>query len=256
MIKPRDLTTEEFFALSPLERHECNAELDAWKASPEWQAEARAYRERRQAAFEAKRLEEAEQIFRGTSYSRRCERLNLPARAVDVVLSGNMVDTAAVTAARGCTEILVLAGVPGCGKTVAACERVREFIYAIENWSPLAEYDTNPSFRAALPVWISACELARVDHFSATAVDRLKDAPLLVVDDLISEYLDAKGFFGSLFDELIDARYAGRLATVITTNLDKETFSVRYGLRVVDRLREAGRFFGCGATSMRGRASA
>jgi hypothetical protein len=254
MTKPRDLTTEELFALSPLERHERNAELDAWEASPEGQAEARAYQERRLAAFEAKRLELAERILRGTEYV-HCARLELPRRAVDIVLGGNMLETPAVTAAHGCTDIVVLLGGVGTGKTVAAVTRVRDAIFAPANWSPLAEYDTNPSFRAALPVWISACELARVDHFSATAVGRFRDAPLLVIDDLFSEYLDAKGFFQSLLDEIVDARYAGRLATIITTNLNAAAFRERYSERIADRIREGGRFFGCGAVSLRGRAS-
>lgn len=251
MTKPRDLTTTEFFALPIAERRAHSASQKEWEASPEGQAEARAYQERRQAAFEAKRLELAEQMFRGTEYSRHCERLDLPARAVDVVLSGHMDDTPAVQAARGCTDILVLSGGVGTGKTVAACERIREYVYAIEKWSPLAQYDTSPSFREALPVWCSACELARIDHFSALAVDQFKDVPLLVVDDLGSEYNDAKGFFAALLDEVIDNRYANKLATVITTNLNAAGFADRYGSRVVDRLREAGRFISCGNASMR-----
>jgi DNA replication protein DnaC len=83
------------------------------------------------------------------------------------------------------------------------------------------------------------------------AVDQFKDVPLLVVDDLGSEYNDAKGFFAALLDEVIDARYSARLATAITTNLNAATFAARYGARIIDRLREAGRFVNCGNTSMR-----
>ena len=265
MTKPRDLTTTEFFALPiaeffalPIaERRAHSAEWDAWTASPEGQAEARAYQERRQAAFEAKRLELAEQMFRGTEYSRHCERLDLPARAVDVVLSGHMDDTPAVTAARGCTDILVLSGGVGTSKTVAGTARVHEYIFDPANWNTYDadRYETEPRFRAELPVWISASELARVDHFSTLAVDRFKDAPLLVIDDLFSEYLDAKGFLQSLLDEIVDARYAGKLPTIITTNCNAAGFAERYGKRIIDRLREGGRFFACGATSLRGRAS-
>ena len=80
-------------------------------------------------------------------------------------------------------------------------------------------------------------------------------APVLVVDDLGSEYNDAKGFFSALLDEVIDCRYGAKLPTVITTNLDSSGFSARYGARVVDRIREAGRFINCGNTSLRGRAT-
>ena len=108
---------------------------------------------------------------------------------------------------------------------------------------------------AVRAVWISAADLARVDHFSAKAVGRFKDAPLLVVDDLGGEYNDAKGFFGSLLDEVVDARYAGKLPAIFTSNLNAKGFTDRYGERIVDRIREAGRFINCGNTSMRGRAT-
>ena len=75
--------------------------------------------------------------------------------------------------------------------------------------------------------------------------------PLLVIDDLGAEFNDSKGFFASLLDELIDARYSHKLATIVTSNLDLEAFKTRYGVRIVDRIREAGRFVGCGAESLR-----
>jgi DNA replication protein DnaC len=74
-----------------------------------------------------------------------------------------------------------------------------------------------------------------------------------VIDDLGSEYHDAKGFFQTLLDEIIDVRYAGKLPTVITTNLDAAGFAAWYGERIVDRVREGGRFIACGNASLRRR---
>ena len=39
------------------------------------------------------------------------------------------------------------------------------------------------------------------------------------------------------FDSLVDARYAGQRRTIVTTNLDSESFKGRYGERVADRIR-------------------
>jgi hypothetical protein len=156
---------------------------------------------------------------------------------------------------RRAIDLLVLSGGVGCGKTIAATERCRAFIFATENWNTYDadKYETEPHFKANLPVWTTASELARIDHFSELAVSRFMDAPLLVVDDLGAEYLDAKGFFAALLDEVVDSRYANKRATIFTSNLDAAAFAARYGARVVDRIREAGRFVGCGATSLRGR---
>jgi DNA replication protein DnaC len=94
-----------------------------------------------------------------------------------------------------------------------------------------------------------------MDRFAANAVSSVTKAGFLVIDDLGAEYSDSKGFFASLFDEVVNARYENMRPTILTTNLDVEGFAARYGERIVDRIREAGRFLNCGAQSLRRRAA-
>jgi DNA replication protein DnaC len=122
---------------------------------------------------------------------------------------------------------IILSGGIGCGKTCAAT------IWAIEN-------------RAR---FITAPELAKVSPYDGEG-DWIQQAAALVVDDLGTEYLDGKGFFLANFDALVNHRYSHRLPTVITTNLKVDEFR-RYGVRVVDRIREVGVFLSVNAPSMR-----
>ncbi|MGC9984757.1 MAG: hypothetical protein ABSF35_14145 [Polyangia bacterium] len=257
MTRPARLTEHEYFMLRPEQREAYDREWAAWWQTPEGQAERAERDARERARYEALLPAAIEHVLRDTDI---CSAIGLPPRAVDVVLSGRLTETPAVQAVRGAVDIVILAGGYGCGKTIAAVEWVREHVARPENWKPTTDYNqkphqTIPHFVGKRPLWTTAAALARLDHFSEAALKPYFTAHRLVVDDLGAEYLDAKGFFGSLFDELLDARYAGKLPTIITTNLDAAGFSARYGARVVDRLREAGRFINCGNTSLRGRQS-
>lgn len=123
--------------------------------------------------------------------------------------------------------IVVLSGGVGCGKSCAAA------LWAIEKGAK----------------FITANELARVSPYDEKATDLAK-IKALVIDDLGCEYLDPKGFFLSHLDGLINDRYSNGRETVITTNLDAEGFR-RYGERILDRIREAGKFLKVGGQSMR-----
>lgn len=175
------------------------------------------------AAQEAQAAKEAE--------ARLLAQLGLPERVLEV-LRGAFVETDATRATAGSWLLLCLSGNPGNGKTVAAARWLLER-------------------RGGL--FLKAAELARWDRYDAAKMRLLLRAPSLVVDDLGTEYQDKSGNFMALFDELVDYRYDHRLATVLTTNLAKDDFALRYGERVIDRMREAGRFYSVGAKSMRGR---
>ena len=254
MTRPAAISKAEYFALSPEAQQAHNAEWAAWDATPEGQTELAAKLARKLSAFETERIAMATKIFTGTDAWRPAgARLNLAPRAVAIVLAGGLQETPALAAVHGASDLLVLAGGVGCGKTVAAVERCREFIFKPAHWNTYDadKYETEPRFKADLPVWTTASELARVDHYSEPTVRRYMDAPLLVVDDLGAEFSDGKGFFTALLDEVIDARYASKRATIFTTNADSTTFTARYGQRIIDRLREAGRFINCGNVSLR-----
>lgn len=145
-------------------------------------------------------------------------------------------ETQAITAVREPTELLVLSGAAGCGKTAAAC------------WWLL-----QPAPRGGAPLFLTAARLSRLSKFDDETMTRVLRASRLVIDDLAVEYADEKGFFRSLLDEVINERYGNRLATLITTNLDKDTFKDRCGERITDRVREAGRFMSLTNPSMRRR---
>lgn len=251
MTRPRTLEPGEWAGMTREERAAYSAELEAWRSTPEGQAELAEQKARALAAFEAERLALATRMLRDEG-AEPGYRIGLPPRAVEIVLAGPQ-STVAIDAARGAEDILVLLGAPGTGKTVAAVARVGEYVFDVANWSAPDDYHQRPYFRRHLPVWITAAELARVDHYRQAEVDRVAKAPLLVIDDLGAEYNDLKRFFCSLLDELVDARYSRKLATIITSNLDASAFAARYGERVLDRLREGGRLVGCGNVSLRQR---
>lgn len=100
--------------------------------------------------------------------------------------------------------------------------------------------------------WIGAPALARLATWDAQ-VEQLGRVQRLVIDDLGAEHLHEKSGFIALFDEVINARYAGLRQTVITTNMTAEDFRGRYGARVVDRIRERGQFVTVGGASLRKR---
>lgn len=127
--------------------------------------------------------------------------------------------------------VTVLAGNPGNGKTVAACAWLHE--------------------RPA-GLFVAAPALSRWDRYNQEKMAKLLSAPALVVDDLGTEYQDAKGHFAAFIDEIVNHRYDHKLPMVATTNLDAADFKVRYGERVVDRIREAGDFRSVASPSFRG----
>jgi hypothetical protein len=220
-------------------------------------------RERRSAEERRTQLAQRERADRDrdAEISRMLEAAGVPTRALAVAQTG--LDTPALSAVRAPTDaiITVLAGVPGAGKTVAAALWMLRYGSTAELWTygGSGTWESRGEvyahrWRGGKLVWRGAGELARTDHYSRDAVGELTTAARLVIDDLGAEYADGKGFFLSLLDELVNARYASNRATVITTNLDAPTFRLRYGDRIADRIREAGRFVNCGATSLRGKA--
>lgn len=88
----------------------------------------------------------------------------------------------------------------------------------------------------------SAVELTQI----ATSDDpydfvRLKRYPVIGIDDLGTESETHKVYGNEVnpFVELINARYNAGLMTIITTNLDEQEITEKYGMRTYDRLRES-----------------
>jgi DNA replication protein DnaC len=129
-------------------------------------------------------------------------------------------------------NILVLAGPVGTGKSIAA------------TWWAAQQPRT--------PACVAAMTFARHSRYDCNRDDLLA-APALILDDLGSEFLDAKGSFLVDLDELVDTYYRAMRPLVITANCTVEVFRTRYGTRIVDRLLESGEFYSVGGPSLRSR---
>lgn len=160
-------------------------------------------------------------------------RAGFPQRALDS--ARNAQNTNAVTRVRGWDpareSVLVLSGSPGCGKTVAAA------------WWALRQPNA--------PTFVRATTFAASSRYDRETRATWFGASALVLDDLGTEYLDAKGSFLVDLDELMDVFYGDRKPLLITTNCALSTFRDRYGARVVDRLRECGAFCSLADPSLR-----
>jgi DNA replication protein DnaC len=173
-------------------------------------------------------------------------RLGLPEHAV--TCCPPVERTLAMAAVQEPFTLLVLSGKPGTGKTVAACEWILEYLQTDANWT---EAGTAIALRSRPPLLVTAARLARWDRYEQEPMAKLILAPRLAIDDLGAEYMDKNGFYASLLDEVINERYAGHRPTLLTTNLNDVEFAARYDQRIMGRIRETGRFFGCGARDLR-----
>ena len=135
---------------------------------------------------------------------------------------------------------VVLSGGVGVGKSAAAAVWLRERLVAHGRiWMR----------------WLHAHHLARAARSDdGDQVALLEKVDFLVLDDLGTEFLDAKGWLSATLDSIVHQRHGARRPTVVTTNLDVEAFRARYGERVADRIRECGAFVHVAGGSMRGRA--
>lgn len=135
------------------------------------------------------------------------------------------------------TNILIVAGTKGCGKTTAAA------------WWALRQ--------PRVPRFISAIELSRSSRYNEDKRESLLKCHALVVDDLGAEWNDSKGSFRVDVDEVVNAFYRGMRPLLITTNIATiEEFRGAYGERVVDRLRECATWGTCTNESLRQRGPA
>lgn len=183
--------------------------------------------------------------------------IGVPGRALS--FANKAEDTTAIRAITGLGSegMLVLSGKVGCGKTVAAAKWILDYVMDKERWKATRVRGRDDEtidykftfFGSAL--WSSSSKISRIDHYSESEISDYKRCDRLVIDDLSAEYMDVKGFYLALLDEIINERYANKKGTVLTTNCDVVGFKEKYGERIVDRIREAGRFFGCGNESMR-----
>lgn len=206
---------------------------DQWAAHDAAVAERRT---REEAELEAKRQAE----LRRDLVDRGC-----PAKDLERAVSGELDDTPAVQACKAAIvsglTLLVLSGLRGCGKTTAAA------------WWLTQRREPAQYVRTGSPWFVDASALARWPRYDAAEMRKLERASALVIDDLGVEYDDKQGAFRSFLDGLVNSRYAACLPTLVTTNLPASEFKQRYGERIADRIREAGRYVELAGDSLRRR---
>lgn len=137
---------------------------------------------------------------------------------------------------------LVLAGKPGSGKTHLG---VAILNYVAEQGGPRGLFVSVPDFLAWLREAIEERKraLARIERGRAEAdlhlpsygrrMDVVKDAPLLVLDDLGNEHIT--GWTQAELFRLLDWRWRNGLPTVITTNTPPGQFPSPLASRLFDR---------------------
>lgn len=182
--------------------------------------------------------EESRQLFADTNRDSLMLERGFPARALDAAKDADETRHAIriVAAWKPARSILVLSGQAGCGKTVAA------------TWWGMRH-------RVA-PTFLRASDFAAAGRYHNEQRDGWLNASALVLDDLGTEFADAKGSFVVDLDQLVDRFYGMRRPLLITTNCTATQFKQRYGERIADRIREAGEFCSIAQGSMRGVAAA
>ena len=140
---------------------------------------------------------------------------------------------------------LLLLGPPGLGKTVGLCAIVNA---ACQKWrGPV--YASWPDVLAEL----KAAFGGKRDDPRRNAIERLRDAPLLALDELGVK--TASDFDHAELFTLIDWRYRQQLPTLVATNAGTSSFPALVGERVADRLRETGPTLVLTGDSLRGQVS-
>lgn len=216
--------------------------IAAREADPEWQAQQRKEREQR---------EKDGRRARAAAQQEALLSIGLPGKDVDLLRTGKVEKTRAILALEMPAVLIVLSGGTGTGKTTATSWWLWGWHRDPANWPEVSEWGTQPKCRGSA-VFVTAAALARWGRYNEAEMDTILRATLLAIDDLGSEYLDTKGAYLSLLDEIVNERYANRRPTVLTTNLNVNDFRERYGERIADRIRESGRFEALGDDSMRG----
>jgi DNA replication protein DnaC len=165
--------------------------------------------------------------------------------------------------------VVVLAGRPGSGKTAAAAR----WALGRPNAAVAARF-VPPMFLRAAAFFRSSRYQRGDDDKAPMSRDEILAQRALVLDDAGAEYADGVGNYRVDLDELVDKFYSDERILVVTTNIvyaspkardamaargiavdsAAPTFADRYGERIVDRLRECGRWVSSGSASMRSKA--
>lgn len=149
------------------------------------------------------------------------------------------------------TPFLVMVGGVGTGKTTAGTHAALDLAHAAVEARETARQGAQLLPRVAY--W-QAAKVAREGLYGPEAAARMaeaREADVLFVDDLGTEVRGA--YWEAALQEVLDARYAARQLTCITSNLEVRQLRKDYGDRIADRLSETARIVSVGAASLRRR---
>lgn len=187
-------------------------------------------------------LEELE--ARDAAWRAWAPRHGVPRRLLEASVRGK--STAALTRAthyveqefrQGCC--LVLTGPTGVGKSYAAVAALRA---VSDSYSTGRRFDYFPAL----------CGRLLNPETRTAALEAAKVTPFLLLDDFGVEYVKEGGLIDAFLDEIVWAREAEILPTIITTNLTTDGLKQRLPQRLIDRLRgDWGRIFECPGESLR-----
>lgn len=127
--------------------------------------------------------------------------------------------------------IYILSGKPGIGKTYAVCRGLLIFCYGGEGKS----YPRSG-------VFASIGEVLEAFRKETSLKEKILNVRLLAIDDLGCEYADKNSYNNFIIDEIFNHLYAHSRFCLITTNLTVAQFKSKYSERLVDRVREFGKF--------------
>lgn len=172
--------------------------------------------------------------------------LRMPVRpeVLPGLVRGECLRTAATSAAaqwmKSDRRVLVIVGDMGVGKTVSACLIACAYARRRRTIAYLRE--------PGLVKWWHSTTLAH-----EAQVERLKEADLLIVDELGTTLSrDGERTRDAMFG-LIDDRIGGEGRTVLLGNLTEKKLAEAYGARFLDRMREIGTVVHVTGESLRGR---
>lgn len=146
--------------------------------------------------------------------------------------------------------VALLSGSVGTGKTVAACVVLLEHFREVHPFMSVPG-DLPPRILPRHALFVPMAELASLslwDPEDRSMRGRAERSEFLILDDLGTE----RGDGAAAVQALVSARVSSGLRTVLTTNLGLDDFAVRYGARVMDRIRGDGSAFRANGPSLRG----
>jgi DNA replication protein DnaC len=150
----------------------------------------------------------------------------------------------------GDRSTLVLLGSLGCGKTIGGCSAI------LNNFRLRPVFLHEPGDLPLQKLWrgstfVSLAELASASLWDAedrALRERCDGTSLLILDDAGAE----RGDGAATITQLLTSRMSGRRRTIVTSNLLPGAFAIRYGERIMDRIRGDGEIYSLTGPSLRG----